>query len=169
MTVLLSHSAFFSAPLPSPLPSLTETTINVSASPIPLGTWLSPSSLPHSYLSLFSSFPIQPREHLSLPKHSILSKGAILLPWTHFPDWKPPTHSLRLNSRATSTVKLPASPRQAFGLLLQSSFYSLCFIALYIIDVYNSVSPNKLPASLRQELCLTSSIFLVPSRVSGTL
>lgn len=80
MTVLLSHSAFFSAPLPCPLPLPTEPTINVSALTISLVTWLLPSSLPHSYLSLFSSFPIQPREHLSLPKHSILSKGDILLP-----------------------------------------------------------------------------------------
>lgn len=55
--------------------------------------------------------------------------------------------------RATSTVKLPApAHRQTLGLLLQSFFYSFCFRVLYIIDVYNSVSPNKLQAPLRQGL-----------------
>lgn len=97
-----------------------------------------------------------------------LQRVSISLPWTHFPHWRPPTDSLRFNPRVTSTVKLPAFPRQTLG-LLQISFYIVCFIELYIRDVYNSVSPNKLQVPLRQGLCFTSSVSLVPIRVSGTL
>lgn len=57
----------------------------------------------------------------------------------HFPPWRPSPPSWRLSSRAASTVKCAASPRQALGCLLQSSLYSLCFTAL---DVTVFITPS---------------------------
>ena len=95
------------SPTVSPLP--TKPNINVLSWLMPLVTGPLPSSsLPQGHLSLSSYFTTQPHECMSLSEHSIVCEGSILLSWAHFPHWKPPTYSLKLHSRAASTLKLPA-------------------------------------------------------------
>lgn len=153
---------------PAPLP--TEPATSASAWLMSLVTGLWPFSLPQGHLSLpptsqsttwiwicrlpntasFLKSLSSDSEHASLPTPTPKSPHSLSQTQGLFTWWNslPPQHTLGVS---------------------KDSLNSLYFIALYVIDVYHHFSPNKLPPPLRQRLCPTSSIFLVPNRVSRTL
>lgn len=134
-----SHAAFCRAPLPPRCCAATWQCVSVT----PVPGHLAPASLTSSQppLPLLLLPDAAPWTLVaSRTQHSF--GWAYLVAWNaHFPHWRPSTHSLRLSSRATSTVTCPASPRQALGLLLQSSLHSLCFTALHI-TMFITLSPQ---------------------------
>ena len=127
---------------PHCVPTATEPNINVLAWLMPLATGP----------LLSSCFTTQPHEHVTpRTQHCLWRVYSFVLSTLPLLEASHSFFESRL--RATSTVELPApTHRQTLGLLLQSFLYSFCFRVLYIIDVYNSISPNKLQAPLRQEL-----------------
>ena len=154
----------------APVPFPAEPATSVPAWLMSLVTGLWPFSLPQGHLSLPpTSQSTTWIVNMSLTKHSILSKESVLWLWTRTsppPPRKSP-HSLSQTQGLFSWWN-SLFPQHTLG-VSKDSLNSLYFIALYVIDVYHHVSPNKLPPPLRQWLCPTSSIFLVPNRVSGTL